>query len=309
MEAFEQSVSDDRTLIGVEREAVSDQGCGVRCHAPSVRRTADNRPGRLCLGLGLRSCCEHHADTTCCRCSEAACWPVASWVAAVRFAFGRPVEFPFVFGECLLSCFVLGAGGFDPCMTIVRGALRRAVLFTHVAAVTFCAALRTSVSRTSTATRGCPSLRSRARGLRRYARSAGLWPWAADGVGGRLGARREVGGDRVAATCVALRRRRLRHREVRRAGRGPGRAAWVDHHPCSVVGDRTAAPRARDHRRTCPPAWDLVEDDVVCRRTRAGAPGRGRVPPRERDRARCRGACLASRRLPRGRPELVKLFV
>lgn len=42
MEAFEQRVSDDGALIGVERESVSDQCLGVRCHA--ANGTAGGRP-------------------------------------------------------------------------------------------------------------------------------------------------------------------------------------------------------------------------------------------------------------------------
>jgi hypothetical protein len=44
MEAFEQGVSDDRALIGVEREAVSDQSCGVGCHV--FKCTSNGRQSR-----------------------------------------------------------------------------------------------------------------------------------------------------------------------------------------------------------------------------------------------------------------------
>lgn len=116
-------------------------------------------------------------------------------------------------------------------------------------------------------------------------------------------ARGDPGADRVAATGVAVRRRRLCAEDVRGAAAGPGRPARVDHQASRRLGGRASAARARHHRRDRPAAGGVVEDGVAGGRTRTGAARRRRVPVRGRHDPRRRRAHLASRRPPPARPE------
>src|SRR5690606_28027316 len=94
---------------------------------------------------------------------------------------------------------------------------------------------------------------------------------AADAAG--RAARTGPGPAVLAAAPLALPRPRLPGRDIRRASPDPGASTRVDHRPGGRVGDRTAAGRARHHRRAGPSARHVMEDAVACDPTQVAGPG------------------------------------